>query len=107
MKYWESVFMDFLCAAELPIPSINELIREFDNMIESFKAGAAPEEIARIDDFKQRMNAAFVAREVQGAAEHLSDNFSSAVSNILGTFLPKKKENEKKEPSDAQSKNEP
>ncbi|MDR1963402.1 MAG: hypothetical protein LBQ50_06460 [Planctomycetaceae bacterium] len=98
MKYWESVFMDFLRAADLPIPSLAELIREFENMIDNFKIGATPEEIARIDNFKQRMNTAFVAREIQGTAQSVSGNISTAVSNILGTFLitPKKKEKEQK-----------
>ncbi|MDR1270550.1 MAG: hypothetical protein LBK82_13595 [Planctomycetaceae bacterium] len=98
MKYWESVFMDFLRAAELPIPSIAELIREFEKMIEHFKVGATPEEIARIDDFKQRMNTAFVAHEIQGAAQNFSGNFSATVSNMWDSFLkiPKKNQKEKK-----------
>ena len=96
MKYWETIYMDFLHAAELPIPSMAELIREFEKMIDDFKIGATPEEIVRIDTFKRRMNTAIVAGEVGGAVKNLSDNVSSAVSNALGTFLQPSKKNEKK-----------
>lgn len=88
MKHWESVYMDFLRAAELPIPTMTELIREFDKMIEGFKTDATPKDIVRIDAFKKRMNTAIVAGEVQGA-----------VKNVLGSFLPsprKKSEKRKK-----------
>jgi hypothetical protein len=98
MKYWEKVYMDFLHASGLPIPSMAELIREFENMIEQFKIGATSEEIVRIDNFKQRINTAFIASEIQGKAQNLSGNISTTVSKMLGTFLimPKKKEKEKK-----------
>jgi hypothetical protein len=93
MKYWESVFMDFLYAAGLPIPSITELIREFENMIEQFKIGATPEEINQIDHFKHLMNAAYLAHEVQNATQNLSGNISTGVLNLFDSFLkrPKKK----------------
>jgi hypothetical protein len=94
MKYWESVYMDFLHASGLPIPSMAELIREFENMIEQFKIGATPEEITRIDYFKQRMNTAIVIGEIQGKAQ----NISNTVSKMFDTFqiIPKKKEKEQK-----------
>ncbi|MDR2756866.1 MAG: hypothetical protein LBC20_14300 [Planctomycetaceae bacterium] len=95
MKYWESVFMDFLHAAGLPIPSIAELIREFENMIEQFKIGATPEEIAQIDHFKQRMNTAYLAYEVQSATQNFSGNISATISNMFDSFLKKPKKNEK------------
>ncbi|MDR0338610.1 MAG: hypothetical protein LBI18_16180 [Planctomycetaceae bacterium] len=99
MKYWELMFMDFLRATESPIPSMAELIQEFENMIEYFKIGATPEEIVRIDYFKRRMNAAFVTHEIRNAAQNFSDNVSNAVSNMFDSFLkiPKKNEKEKKE----------
>jgi hypothetical protein len=96
MNYWQTVYLDFLQAANLPVPSLAELIQEFDEMIEQFKVGATEDEIARIDHFKRRMNAAFVASEVHNATKNLSENVSSAVSNLLGTFSPlKKKESSK------------
>ncbi|MDR2117502.1 MAG: hypothetical protein LBP87_14090 [Planctomycetaceae bacterium] len=95
MKYWQLVYMDYLYAAELPIPSLSELIQEFDNMIEHFKIGATPEEIARIDDFKQRINNAYAAQEIQDAAQNFSGNISATVSNILDSFLKKPKKNKK------------
>jgi hypothetical protein len=97
MKYWQTVYMDFLRAAGLPIPSMAELIREFEKMIEQFKIGATPEEITRIDHFKQQMNTAIVAGEIQGKAQNLSGNISNTVSKMIGTFLimPKKKDKKK------------
>lgn len=94
MKYWETLYMDFLRAADLPIPTMAELIREFEKMIEEdFKIDATPEEIVRIDTFKRQMNTVIFANEVQGAVKNLSGNVSSAVSNALGTLvLPRKKE---------------
>ena len=62
MKWWEDIYMNFLRAAEIPIPSQAELMRQFDEMIESFKTGAAAEDVKRIDRFKKRMAAGFVAR---------------------------------------------
>ena len=62
MKWWEDLYMNFLRTAELPIPSQVELMKEFDNMIESFKIGAEDKDRKRIDRFKQRMIAGFVAR---------------------------------------------
>ncbi|MDR3199100.1 MAG: hypothetical protein LBU34_14630 [Planctomycetaceae bacterium] len=99
MRYWQLVYMDFLRAAELPVPSMAELIREFDDMIEYFKIGATQEEIARIDDFKQRINTAYAASEIQGAVQNFSGNISATMSNMLDSFLkkPKKNEKEKKE----------
>jgi hypothetical protein len=98
MRYWELIYMDFLHASGLPIPSMAELIREFENMIEQFKIGATPEEITRIDNFKQQINTAFVASEIHGKAQNLSGNISTTVSKMLGTFLimPKKKAKEQK-----------
>jgi hypothetical protein len=98
MKYWELMYMNFLRAVGLPIPSIAELIREFENMIEQFKIGATPEEVARIDHFKQQMNVAIITNEIQEKAQNLSGNISSTVSKMIDTFriIPKKKEKEQK-----------
>lgn len=87
MKYWETLYLDFLRAAELPIPSMAELLREFDEMIDGFKTGATDEEVVRIDSFKRNMNKAIVAREMHGAVKNVSDNVSSAVSNAFGSLL--------------------
>lgn len=91
MRYWNTIYMDFLHAVELPIPSLEELIREFDKMVESFKTGASAEEIARIDSFKRRMHGALVAGEIGGAVKNLSENLSSKISGALGGFLSKPK----------------
>ena len=65
MKWWEELYMNFLRAAGLPIPTAAELMREFDIMVESFKDGADTADIARIDRFKRRMIAGFVAYELR------------------------------------------
>ncbi len=106
MEYWQNVYFDFLRAAELPIPSLAELIQEFDEMIEGFKIDATAEEIARIDSFKQSLNRAFVSRGLQGAVQSLSTipgNVTSAVSNVFGAFLkvPEKKPEKKNDPASA------
>ena len=62
MKWWENLYMSFLQAAELPIPTPIELMQQFDDMIESFKVGADDVDIERIDRFKKRMITGFVAR---------------------------------------------
>lgn len=98
MKYWETVYMDFLRAADLPIPSIAELIREFEEMIEGFKVGATPEEIVRIDTFKRQINAAIVVREAQGAVDRLS----SSVSNMFQSLFPPRKTEKKRRKEPAQ-----
>lgn len=100
MKYWERVYMDFYCAAGVPVPNFEELIRQFDEMIEQFKIGAVEEEIVRIDDFKRTIRRTIIAHHIKGAVENLSNNVSSTVSIVVGSFLtpPKKKEkNEKSE----------
>ena len=65
MKWWEELYMNFLRAAGLPIPSLAELMEEFDGMIESFKDGAADADIARIDRFKRQMVVGFAAHELR------------------------------------------
>lgn len=97
LKYWQTIYFDFLQAADLPQPSIAELIREFDNMIEAFKIGATDKDIARIDSFKQQISASIIAREVQEASDRLGnmkDSISSAVSSVFGTFFGTKKKPE-------------
>ncbi len=86
LKYWQTLYVEFLTAAELPIPSLAKLIHEFEKMITAFKVGAMPSEIKRIDAFKRRLNAAIVASEVGGAVDNFSDNVRSAVGNLLPIF---------------------
>ncbi len=90
MKWWEELYMNFLRAAELPIPSLAELMREFDEMIESFKIGAEAADIARIDRFKQRMSAGFVAREIKNTVNGIPG--ISVLGSVL--LLSPKKTNE-------------
>lgn len=92
MKYWEELYREFLRASELPIPTLAELIQEFEKMIDSFKVGASPEEIARIDFFKQEMNRAIVANEVHRTVQKAADSFRNTVKETLGTLLLEKKQ---------------
>jgi hypothetical protein len=80
MRYWQTIYIDFLRAADLPIPTLAELIQEFQTMIQKFKEGEPPEMAARIDDFTRHLTRTLVAKEIQGT---------------LQKFLPRK--NEKKQ----------
>lgn len=99
MKYWQSIYMAFLRASDQPIPPLMELIQEFEMMIDGFKIEATPEEVGRIDSFKQQMNAAIVAREVQGAARNIGNlgkDVGSAISHVFGNLMiPDKKDRPK------------
>ncbi|MDR0869829.1 MAG: hypothetical protein LBN39_03470 [Planctomycetaceae bacterium] len=99
MKYWQEIYLDFLYAADLPVPTLAELIQEFEKMIDGFKKDAAPVDAARIDTFKYEMNRAIAANEVQGAVQKVSDKVRSTFSEAVETLFPgsgKKKQQEKK-----------
>jgi len=63
MKWWGDLYVNFLRAAELPIPSPVELMEDFFDMIESFKIGADAGDAKRIDRFKLKIVAGFSGRE--------------------------------------------
>jgi hypothetical protein len=65
MRYWQEVYFDYLRYLGQPEPTLAQLYRDFQRMIEDFKIGASPEEIVRIDSFAQNMNKALFAAEVQ------------------------------------------
>ena len=51
MTWWEDISMSFLRAAELPIPTTTQLMKDSNDMIESFKVGADTKDVERIDRF--------------------------------------------------------
>ncbi len=60
LKHWEAVYMEFLRAIDVPIPSMMELYRDFEKMIAEFKLGATPEEVARLEMFTRHLSAAMI-----------------------------------------------
>ncbi|MGL4593792.1 MAG: hypothetical protein ACRCUY_03575 [Thermoguttaceae bacterium] len=95
MKYWENVYMDFLRGAEIPIPPLAVLIQEFMEMIESFKEGASQEDAVRVDQFKQKLNEALVARAAADATKGIQGNLEKLLLPQLGTLFPLQKSTHK------------
>lgn len=65
MRYWQEVYLDYVRFLGLPEPTLAELYEDFKRMIEAFKVGTSPEEVALIDSFAQKMSRALFATEVQ------------------------------------------
>ena len=65
LKYWQEVYFNFIDAAGLPRPSLTELLREYDEMVEGFKTGATEDEVRQISEFKKNLNLAFLGKEMQ------------------------------------------
>ncbi|MCL2743128.1 MAG: hypothetical protein FWE67_04685, partial [Planctomycetaceae bacterium] len=65
LKYWQEVYFNFVDAAGIPKPSLSELLREYDEMIEGFKDGAAEDEIRQITAFKKNLNLVLIGKEMQ------------------------------------------
>ena len=80
MKWWETLYMNFLRAAELPIPSLTELTQDFIDMTESFKIGVAVAEVERIDRFTEEI--------IDRFAKEVIDEYNRQIRRILwGTDL--------------------
>jgi len=65
MRYWQEIYLEYVRFLGLPEPTLAELYRDFQRMIEEFKIGASPEETVLIDSFAQNMSKALFATEVQ------------------------------------------
>jgi len=65
MRYWQTLYLDYMRCLEQPEPTLAELHQDFVRMIESFKVGASPEEIVQIDSFSRDMSRALFVAEVQ------------------------------------------
>ena len=65
MRYWQTIYSDYMHALEQPEPTLIELHQDFVRMIESFKVAASPEEIAQIDSFAQDLSRALFVAEAQ------------------------------------------
>ena len=77
MRYWKTLYFDYLRCLEQPEPTLAELHQDFVRMIESFKVEASPEEIVQIDSFATDMSRALFVAEVQ--------------KTIMDMFLPFKR----------------
>ena len=65
MRYWQTVYFDYVRFLGQPEPTLAELHRDFQRMIENFKVEASPEEVTLIDTFAQDVGRALFAAEVQ------------------------------------------
>ena len=65
MRYWQTLYLDYMRCLEQPEPTLAELHQDFVRMIESFKVGASPEEIVQVDSFSRDMSRALFVAEVQ------------------------------------------
>jgi hypothetical protein len=65
MRYWQTIYYDYIRVLGLPEPSLAELQQEFERTINGFKVGASPEEIVMIDSFAKDMNRALFFVEVR------------------------------------------
>jgi len=65
MRYWQELYFDYLRYLGQPVPTLPELMQDFQRMIEEFKVGASPEEVELIDSFAQTMSRALFFAEVQ------------------------------------------
>jgi hypothetical protein len=65
LKYWQQVYFDFVGAAGLSIPTLSELLQEYEEMTEGFKFGASDEEIRQLTTFKKNLNLAVISKEIQ------------------------------------------
>jgi hypothetical protein len=65
IRYWQTVYLDYVRSLELPEPTHAELYQDFLRMIEDFKVDASPEEIVLIDSFAKNLSRALFAAEAQ------------------------------------------
>jgi hypothetical protein len=65
MRHWQTIYLDYVRALGQPEPTLAELYKDFQRMIESFKVDASPEEVARIDSFAKEMSRALFVVEAQ------------------------------------------
>ena len=65
MRYWQTVYLDYVRFLGQPVPTPAELYQDFLRMIEKFKEGASTVEVVQIDSFAQSMSRALFAAEVQ------------------------------------------
>ncbi|MDR0327420.1 MAG: hypothetical protein LBI05_03890 [Planctomycetaceae bacterium] len=65
VRYWQTVYLDYVRSLELPEPTPVELYQDFLRMIDNFKADASPEEIVQIDSFAKKLSGALFAVEAQ------------------------------------------
>ena len=80
MMYWQEVFLDYIRFLGLPEPTLAELYEDFQRMIDAFKVGATPEEVALIDSFAKEMSRSLFAT---GVKELIPDRVQRVIFNLL------------------------
>jgi hypothetical protein len=73
LKYWDVVYRDFLTAAGLPQPTIEETLMQMENLINEFKKNESDEQIAQIEKFKQRIIETFTQYEIKKTIEKVTN----------------------------------
>lgn len=71
LKYWQTVYIDYLQSLDQPVPNMAELWEEYQKTIERFKAGADPQTAVRIDSFVHTLNRHLIADGVHDAVEKI------------------------------------
>ncbi|MDR3182944.1 MAG: hypothetical protein LBT89_08525 [Planctomycetaceae bacterium] len=69
LKYWQTVYIDYLHSLNEPVPNMAELWAEFQKTIERFKDGTEPQTAQRIGAFAKVINRHLIAGGVHDAAE--------------------------------------
>jgi len=75
VNYWQGVYLDYVRFLGLPEPTLAELYEDFQRMVEDFKVGASPEEVAQIDSFAKDISRILFASEVQRTFRNLLPGF--------------------------------
>jgi hypothetical protein len=76
MNHWQEIYLEFLYAADLPIPPLDRTLAEFNEIADGFKAGEVPEEAKRMENFKRTLFKAIVADKV------------NPIRGVLDWFMP-------------------
>ncbi|MDR2761767.1 MAG: hypothetical protein LBB88_04115 [Planctomycetaceae bacterium] len=86
LKYWDSVYRQFLEAINLPQPTIQEALEQMENLVNEFKRNESPEQIERIENFKCELIARCTQQEIKKAVKEITNAF-----DIFFKPQPKKK----------------
>ncbi|MDR1291669.1 MAG: hypothetical protein LBK06_10760 [Planctomycetaceae bacterium] len=65
LKYWDVVYREFLTAAGLPQPTIQETLMQTEYLVNEFKEGESAEQIERIENFKRNIIRTFAQHEIK------------------------------------------
>ncbi|MDR2644208.1 MAG: hypothetical protein LBC74_15610 [Planctomycetaceae bacterium] len=96
LKYWDAVYCEFLTAIGLPQPTKQEALMQIEHLINEFKKGESEEQIARIENFKQIIIAAFTQYEIKKTIENVTNKLDLFFKPSAKKQKNNTKKNEKK-----------